>query len=67
MQGMEKLVERIEEREKLRVIFIGPLKAGKSSLINLLLSTQLKDFEMLLPVDKQGCNQLHLESGVLYW
>lgn len=54
MQGMEKLVERIEEREKLRVIFIGPLKAGKSSLINLLLSTQLKDFEMLLPVDNKA-------------
>lgn len=54
VQGMEKLVERIEEREKLRVIFIGPLKAGKSSLINLLLSTQLKDFEMLLPVDNKA-------------
>ena len=51
---MEKLVERIEEREKLRIIFIGPLKAGKSSLINMLLSHHLKDFEMLLPVDNKA-------------
>ncbi|CAK9080961.1 unnamed protein product [Durusdinium trenchii] len=54
VHGMESLVQRIQAKEKLRIIFIGPLKAGKSSLINLLLSSCLPDCEMLLPVDNKA-------------
>ncbi|CAJ1335997.1 unnamed protein product [Effrenium voratum] len=52
--GMESLVQRIKAKEKLRIIFIGPLKAGKSTLINMLLTAHLPELEMLVPVDNKA-------------
>ena len=54
VRNMESLVQRMQAKEKLRVVFIGPLKAGKSTLINMLLSTKLLEYEMLLPVDNKA-------------
>lgn len=45
------LARRIENREKLRIVFIGPVKAGKSTLLNVLMTAHLGTCEMLLPVD----------------
>ena len=57
VRNMESLVQRMQVKEKLRIVFIGPLKAGKSTLVNMLLSTSLDDYEMLLPVDNKVGNQ----------
>jgi len=54
VRNMESLVQRIHVKEKLRIVFIGPLKAGKSTLINMLLSTTLDEYEMMLPVDNKA-------------
>ena len=54
VRNMELLVQRIHVKEKLRIVFIGPLKAGKSTLVNMLLSTTLDEYEMMLPVDNKA-------------
>lgn len=49
-QRLSSMVTRIREKERLRIVFIGPLKAGKSTLINILLTSQQDACDALLPV-----------------
>ena len=52
-QGIGKLVDRITSQEGLRLVFIGHLSSGKSTLINMLLTYKV-GFTQLLPAATQA-------------